>query len=330
MKYRMLGRTKLKVSEIGFGCGNIGGLMIRGSHEEQLEAVKLALDLGINLFDTAPSYGNGKSETNLGPVLAELEPEIILGTKVRLSMDDLDDIIGAVERSVGESLSRLQRDRVDILQIHSRIAMTRDSSEWSGALGLQDVLGENGVADAFDSICGQGLARFIGLTGLGETAALHKVVESNRFDVIQAYFNLLNPSAGRKVPLGFRGHDFKQLINKSVERGMGVVAIRVMAAGAVGGEISRKGYAAPVVRGPLVLGGEYHKDEARAQNLDFLIHGDMRSIPLAALKFVLMHKGVSAALVGFSNRSQILEAVQTTELNPITQTNMERLRETWE
>lgn len=52
-----MGRTGLKVSEIGFGCGNIGGLIIRGSKVEQLEAVRLALELGINYFDTAPSYG---------------------------------------------------------------------------------------------------------------------------------------------------------------------------------------------------------------------------------------------------------------------------------
>ena len=68
MEYRLLGRTGLKVSEIGFGCGNIGGLIIRGSFEEQLEAVRIALDLGINYFDTAPSYGDGLSETNLGHV----------------------------------------------------------------------------------------------------------------------------------------------------------------------------------------------------------------------------------------------------------------------
>jgi L-galactose dehydrogenase/L-glyceraldehyde 3-phosphate reductase len=77
MKYRILGRTKLKVSEIGFGCGNVGGLMIRGSREEQLKAVKLAVELGINYFDTASSYGDGRSERNLGHVLTELEPKVL-------------------------------------------------------------------------------------------------------------------------------------------------------------------------------------------------------------------------------------------------------------
>ncbi len=68
MEYRVLGRTGIRVSEIGFGCGNVGGLMVRGSHDEQVEAVSRALELGIDYFDTAPSYGDGRSETNLGRV----------------------------------------------------------------------------------------------------------------------------------------------------------------------------------------------------------------------------------------------------------------------
>ena len=71
MQYRTLGRTGLRVSEIGFGCGNVGGLMTRDGHDEQLGAVRHALDLGINYFDTARAYGEGRSETNLGRVLDE-------------------------------------------------------------------------------------------------------------------------------------------------------------------------------------------------------------------------------------------------------------------
>ena len=69
MNYRALGRTGLKVSEIGFGCGNVGGLMIRGEHADQVKAVARAMELGINYFDTASQYGDGQSESNLGRVL---------------------------------------------------------------------------------------------------------------------------------------------------------------------------------------------------------------------------------------------------------------------
>ena len=205
MKYRKLGRTRISASEIGFGCGNVGGLIIRGSYKEQIDAVRLALDLGINYFDTAPSYGQGKSETNLGKVLAELEPDIVLASKVGLSLDQLDDIPDAVARSVDTSLERLQRDHVDIIQLHTRIASTRDSAKWSGSLSLDDVLGENGVADAFDDMRRRGKTSFAGFTGMGDADTLHMVVESERFDMVQTYFNLLNPSAGYPVPVGFSG-----------------------------------------------------------------------------------------------------------------------------
>jgi len=136
MKYRVLGRTGIRVSEIGFGCGNVGGLMVRGSHEEQVEAVTRALELGIDYFDTAPSYGDGKSETSLGRVLEELSPDVTVATKVRIDAEDLDDILGAVERSLEASLGRLRTDSVDVLQLHSRVAMERDGEGWRGALGL--------------------------------------------------------------------------------------------------------------------------------------------------------------------------------------------------
>ena len=72
MNYRTLGRTGLRVSEVAFGCGNVGGLLVRGTHQDQLDAVTRALELGINYFDTAPGYGDGRSETNLGHVLMRL------------------------------------------------------------------------------------------------------------------------------------------------------------------------------------------------------------------------------------------------------------------
>ena len=125
----------------------------------------------------------------------------------------------------------------------------------------------------------EGKTRFIGFTGLGEAAALHKVVESERFDVVQAYFNMLNPSAGYPVSQEFTGYDFKLLIEKARKKEMGVAAIRVLAAGALGGDVSRDGYAAPVVRGPLVPGGEYEKDHSRASRLQFLIREESRTLP---------------------------------------------------
>ena len=76
MEYRTLGRTGIRVPAVGFGCGNVGGLMIRGTHEVQVHAVQHAIGLGIDYFDTAAAYGDGQSETHLGAVLAELRPDV--------------------------------------------------------------------------------------------------------------------------------------------------------------------------------------------------------------------------------------------------------------
>lgn len=81
--------------------------------------------------------------------------------------------------------------------------------------------------------------------------------------------------------------------------------------------------------GPMVPGGEYERDEARARRLGFLVQGGVRSLPQAALRFVLMHPGVSTALVGFSDADQIREAVSATEHDPLPESHMERLRGLW-
>jgi aryl-alcohol dehydrogenase-like predicted oxidoreductase len=174
------------------------------------------------------------------------------------------------------------------------------------------------------------LIRFNGFTGIGEAEALHRVVESGRLDVVQAYCNMINPSAGWDVPEGFSGYDFGRLIDKAAGQCMGVAAIRVMAAGAVGGERAREGHATPVVRGPLVPGGEYGDDEAKANSLDFMVSGDVSSLPEAAIRFTLMHSGVSVVLVGLSDLRQIEEAAACSGKVPLPESSMERLRASWD
>src|SRR5678815_3308476 len=88
MEMRIFGRSGMKISVLGFGCGAVGGLMVRGERADQERAVARALDAGVNYFDTAVQYGNGESEKNLGRILAKLKPrDAIVGTKVRLQPD---------------------------------------------------------------------------------------------------------------------------------------------------------------------------------------------------------------------------------------------------
>ena len=87
MQFRTIGKTGVRVSEIGFGCGNNAVLMVKASYEDQVKAVRHALDLGINYFDTAFAYGLGKSEENLGTILNQLKTPAVISTKIRLEAD---------------------------------------------------------------------------------------------------------------------------------------------------------------------------------------------------------------------------------------------------
>src|SRR5581483_2601463 len=97
MQLRVFGRTGMQLSVLGFGCGAVGGLMVRGDAADQERAVARALDVGVNYFDTAVQYGNGASETNLGRVLRKLKPgNVVVGTKVRIQPGDYSRISEAV------------------------------------------------------------------------------------------------------------------------------------------------------------------------------------------------------------------------------------------
>src|SRR5438445_2780531 len=115
MDMRVFGRTGMQLSVLGFGCGAVGGLMVRGDPLDQERAVARAIEAGVNYFDTAVQYGNGESEKNLGRVLQKLKPpNVAVGTKVRLPASDYGRIADAVTASLEASLARLRLDRVDI------------------------------------------------------------------------------------------------------------------------------------------------------------------------------------------------------------------------
>src|SRR6201995_1084345 len=105
MEMRTFGRTGLRVSILGFGCGAVGGLMVRGAPADQERAVARALEAGVNHFDTAPAYGDGASEQNLGRVLATLKPDVMVSTKVRLAARR--NVAADIAASLDASLQRL-------------------------------------------------------------------------------------------------------------------------------------------------------------------------------------------------------------------------------
>ena len=319
MKYRDFGSSGLQISEIVFGAGAVGGVVFRPDRATRLEAVRRGLEYGINWIDTAPSYGDGQSEENLGWILKELGANPHLSTKVRIGPEHADDIPGEIERSMEASLTRLQRDSVDLIQLHTAITRTRGA--FRGSVSVDDVLGENGVLTGFERLRQRGLARLFGFTGFGETDCLHELITSGRFHSVQAYHNLLNPSAGRPVPEAFSAHDYGNLIGLAAENGVGVLNIRVLAAGAIAGQ-ELSGPAAG-----LSPGSSASADIGRAAKVRDALGQDAGSMARTAIRFALMNPGISGVLVGFSTLEHIDEAVAAAEMGPLPNSAMGKLDE---
>ncbi len=321
METRTLGRTGLAVSVLGFGCGAVGGLMVRGSLADQERAVARALELGINYFDTAAMYGNGESERNLGRVLKSLRPAILVGTKVRVPAGEHGRIGAAVAASLEASLQRLQLDHVDLFQLHNHI--TADGSD--GGFTPETVLDE--VVPAFERLRQQGKTRFFGITAVGDTPALHRVVDARAFDTAQVSYNLLNPSAGTMVAPGYPAHDYKNLLARTKDAGMGVINIRVLAAGALSGTEERHPLGSPSVE-PIGSGGSYRTDVERARRIEPLIReGHAESLIDAALRFVIANDAVSTVLVGYSTLDHLEYAARSINKGPLSRPALDRLAE---
>ncbi len=319
METRKLGRTGLEVSLLTFGCGAVGGLMPKGDPADQHEAVSRALDLGINFFDTAPLYGNGTSETNLGRILTKLKPDIVLGSKVRIAPDRKQDMKAAVAASVEESLQRLQRDHIDVLQLHNPVTQT--GSEWD--LTPDQVLNE--AAPALERAREQGKARFIGMTAIGDTASLQAVIDAGVFDTGQIVYNMLNPSSGRAVGEDYPAQDYEGLLGRAQANGMGTIVIRSLAGGALSGSESRHPLGMPVVA-PIGSGPDYAADAERARQFSpVLEEAGCSDLVELAIRYVASSPDVSTLQVGIATVEQFLGAAAAVNKGPLSPAVLERI-----
>src|SRR5262249_2948197 len=168
MNERLLGRTGLSVSAVGPGAGPVPGGMNGGAGGRRQQGVARGPAPGITGIDTAPGYGDGRSEANLGRALRALgaRDRVHVATKVRLAPEDLTDAGAAVRRSLEGSLSRLGLPAVTLLQLHNGITARR--GDVPASLTPEDVLGPGGVRAAFERVRAEGLVRFVGLTGTGD------------------------------------------------------------------------------------------------------------------------------------------------------------------
>lgn len=301
MQYRTLGRTGIKVSAISFGAGPVSGLMTGTDANAQRDVVAAAIDAGINWFDTAPGYGAGSSEANLGRALSETNPAqpIHIATKVRIPLDSTEPIGDIIHRSVEESLQRLRVSSVTLLQLHNGI--TRSRGDEPASITPTDILSRGGVADTFDRLREEGLIRHSGLTGTGQPVAMKEVIRSGQFDTVQTPYNALNRSAG-STSVAAGDTDYGHIFADCAEQRMGVFAIRVFAAGALLGQTP----SAHTLKTPYFPLDLYQRDAARAELLRSELR-DGETMTAFALRFVLSHSAVTSAIIGFGSPSHIAE-----------------------
>ena len=189
MEYRIFGKTGRTVSRLGFG-GAVAGLKNylepfdpddKNSYNGVVEAIEKALELGITFFDTAPGYGEHRSERMFGDGLKGVNPDkVFLATK--LTGKTRDDVF----RSVEESLKCLQRDYVDLIQIHGNSYSEEH---------VNNILAEDGILGAMEDLKRQGATRFIGFTTEDNNDGMYMLMKSGRFDSVQMCYNFLNQHA---------------------------------------------------------------------------------------------------------------------------------------
>jgi predicted aldo/keto reductase-like oxidoreductase len=211
---RSLGRTEIKVPILGFGCGSC--FLMYEQEDKALQALNLAIDLGITYIDTAHAYGDGKSEERVGKVMASRRKEVTLATKIPGRTAE------EARRQIELSLKRLQTDKLDVLHIHA----LKDAQD------LAAIEARGGVLEALYEARDKKITRAIGITCHAAPAVLQAALERHDFDCTQMALNGAAASMA-DLPGGMKAspagpNSFEHLaLPVAVRKKMGVIAMKV-------------------------------------------------------------------------------------------------------
>jgi L-galactose dehydrogenase len=275
MEYRKLGKTDLNVSVVGFGCAPLGDIFGTIDPKEGERAVHLAVDSGINFFDTSPYYGVTLSETRLGAALAGRRDKVVLATKCgRYGKADFDFSAKRVTASIDESLQRLQTDYIDLFHIH-------DVEFGDVELVIHETV------PALRQLQQQGKARYIGVTGY-PPKVLRRIAEAVPVDVILTYchYDLMNTQMDGVLTAFAK------------ERGIGLINASGLHMGMLTDQGPSDWHPAP----------EAVKETAKKAVGYCRSHG--ANIAEVALRFCLDHPYVSSTLVGIGDTQQVEAALR--------------------
>lgn len=288
MKSRLLGRTGLNVSEIGFGCWAIGGTSYGPTRDEDsVEALEAAYEAGVNFFDTADTYGHGHSEDLIAGFLkTKPRDKVILATKAGWDFyhggNKKNFYPEYLSFACDESLKRLQVDTIDLYQLHNPSLELIKRGEIVGVL---------------EEFKKAGKIRFIGISVHTEEEAL-AAMEDPRVDTLQLVFNLLCQGMAERV------------FEEAKRKGIGIIAREPLACG--------------LLTGKYKPGHQFHKNDHRRRwvaeklqlelekvaKLKSILATERLSMAQAALEYVLDYDAVSTVIAGAKTKTQALENVK--------------------
>jgi aryl-alcohol dehydrogenase-like predicted oxidoreductase len=311
MNFRPLGKTGLKVSEVSFGTWAIGGSWGITNDKDALEGLHYAIDQGVNFFDTADVYGGGHSEKLLAQATKSKEDSIYIATKF-CRAGNIHDPETYSEKKVRAyceaSLKRLEREQIDLFQIHCPPL---------------NILKEKDVFEVLDKLKAEGKIAHYGVSVETIEEGLY-CLEQSGVSTLQVIFNLL-----RQKPL-------EQLFPQALEKGVGILVRLPLASGLLTGKFTketafdandhrnfnRNGDSFNV--GETFAGIEFSKGVELAQQLDWIATG-RGNMTRASLKWILAHEAVSCVIPGFKNKQQVADNLLAAQVSEFTVEEMYKL-----
>lgn len=316
MNYRVFGRCGWAVSEVGFGAWAIGGSWGKVDEEDAIAALHRAIDCGMNFIDTADVYGDGRSEQLIARVLKERKERVFVATKAgrRLSPHTADGYNEEnLTRFVERSLKNLQVDTIDLLQLHCPPTEVYYRPE---------------VFEALDKLVAQGKIRYYGVSVEKVEEGL-KAIEYPGVRSVQIIFNI------------FRQRPAELFFSRCRERRVAIIARVPLASGLLTGKMTRdtvfppddhrnfNRYGQAFDRGETFAGVDFEKGLQAVEELRALVPEGF-TMAQFALKWILMFPEVSTVIPGAKNPRQAEENAKASDLPPLQEEVMERIREIYE
>ncbi len=304
MRMRQFGRIGF-VSALTLGGGGIGQVWGPTTREESVATVREAIDRGITLIDVAPAYGTGEAERVVGEAFDGRLPEgVRVSTKCRVDDAPAADIPGIVEDSLRASLERMRLRRVHLLLLHNQLIPNEAIGRYPGTpLSLFC----EAVIPAFEGLLERGFIDAWGITGIGVPSAVIDTLEDEPAPyAVQCVTNLLDSAGGMKRFDGpARPRD---LIAVAARRGIGVIGIRALQAGALANAFDR-----PMGPSQALDLADYE----RARPFRALAAALGESPASLAYRYALGIPGVSTVVLGVKDRAELREAIQAEERSPL-------------